>query len=173
MPTTDQYHRKLYSESEICELLRCCVDLTVENFYSHDHTVEQHNQAIKLNYSDLSELKSLPEIDMEAQQWHAKNQQSWFIPHSYKNFDIVKYVLDRCNGEEELQRAGEELLEYAKRDLLCLLVYIKYLVDTMRNANVVWGVGRGSSVASFVLYKLELHRINSIEHELDFYEFMR
>jgi len=173
MPTTDQYHRRSYNESEVCELLHCNAALAVENFYLCNHCVEQHNQAIELNYSDLSKIKSLPMLDIDPQLWHAENQRTWFIPDSYKNFDVAKHVLDLCKDEEELQRAGEELLEYAKRDLLSLLVYIKYLVDSMRNANIVWGIGRGSSVASFVLYKLELHRINSIEHELNFYEFMR
>ena len=37
---------------------------------------------------------------------------------------------------------------------------MKYLVDTMRNNNIVWGVGRGSSVGSFVLYKIGINRIN-------------
>jgi DNA polymerase III alpha subunit len=54
-----------------------------------------------------------------------------------------------------------------------LLVYLKYLVDTMRAHNVVWGVGRGSSVASFVLYKMGVHRINSLYYDLDPAEFLK
>ena len=54
-----------------------------------------------------------------------------------------------------------------------MLRYLRYLVDTLRANGIVWGVGRGSSVASFVLYKIGVHRINSIEHDLDFNEFMR
>jgi len=38
---------------------------------------------------------------------------------------------------------------------------------------VIWGVGRGSSVASFVLYKLGVHRINSLHYNLDVGEFLR
>jgi hypothetical protein len=72
-----------------------------------------------------------------------------------------------------LQRCGKELLEYAARDLLPLLQYLKYLVDTMRQNNIVWGVGRGSSTASFVLYKIGVHRINSIEYQLPLEEFFK
>jgi DNA polymerase III subunit alpha len=62
---------------------------------------------------------------------------------------------------------------FQERDLFNLLRYLKYLVDTMTKNRLIWGVGRGSSVASFVLYKLGVHRINSLHYELDPAEFLR
>jgi DNA polymerase III alpha subunit len=100
-------------------------------------------------------------------------QNIWLMPDSYKNLDIAKWVLEQCQGEAELQRAGKELLMYQDRDLLSLLQYLKYLVDTMRKNNIVWGVGRGSSVASFVLFLLGIHRVNSLFYELDIEEFLK
>jgi len=78
-----------------------------------------------------------------------------------------------CDTEVELQRVGQELLLYQERDLFDLLRYLKYLVDVMKQNQVIWGVGRGSSVASYVLYKLQVHRINSIYYELNVREFLR
>jgi len=49
----------------------------------------------------------------------------------------------------------------------------KYFVDTMQANNVVWGVGRGSSVASYVLYLIGVHKIDSIKYNLDWQEFLR
>ena len=95
------------------------------------------------------------------------------MPQEYSDMDIAKWVLEQCADQNELQRAGAELMEYADRGLLPLLQYLKYLVDTMRTNNVVWGVGRGSSVASFVLYLIGVHRIHSLRNNLDFAEFMR
>ena len=66
-----------------------------------------------------------------------------------------------------------ELYEFEKRGLNDVLRYVIYLVDTMRKHNIVWGVGRGSSVASYVLYIIGIHRINSIQYELDWQEFLR
>ena len=83
------------------------------------------------------------------------------------------YVLDRCTNDAELQRAGEELLLFQQREMFPLLCYLKYLVDTMRKYNVVWGVGRGSSVASFVLFLLEVHKINSLYYDLSIDEFLK
>jgi DNA polymerase III alpha subunit len=68
---------------------------------------------------------------------------------------------------------GKELLLYQKRDMFVLLQYLKYLVDTMRANNIVWGVGRGSSVASFVLFLLGVHKINSLYYDLPIEEFLK
>ena len=57
--------------------------------------------------------------------------------------------------------------------MLDLLFYLKYLVDTMRGNSIVWGVGRGSSVASYVLYLLGVHKVDSIKYDLDINEFLR
>jgi DNA polymerase III alpha subunit len=64
-------------------------------------------------------------------------------------------------------------LLYQERDLFDLLRYLKYLVDIMTENKIIWGVGRGSSVASYVLYKLGVHRIDSMFYNLDIHEFLR
>jgi DNA polymerase III alpha subunit len=43
----------------------------------------------------------------------------------------------------------------------------------MRKNNILWGVGRGSSVASFVLYLIGIHRINSLFYNLPIEEFLK
>jgi DNA polymerase III alpha subunit len=105
--------------------------------------------------------------------FHLEQQSHWHMPEEYKQLDIAEYILSLCNGEAELQRCGAELLLYQERNLFNLLRYLKYLVDIMINNQVIWGVGRGSSVASFVLYKLKVHRINSLHYNLDVGEFLR
>jgi hypothetical protein len=106
-------------------------------------------------------------------EWHAQQQHNWHMPTEYANMDIAAHVLGLCNSQDELQRCGQELLLYQERDLFDLLRYLKYLVDTMIANQIIWGVGRGSSVASFVLYKLQVHRIDSIHYNLDVQEFLR
>ena len=54
-----------------------------------------------------------------------------------------------------------------------LLRYMCYLVDFMRENNIVWGVGRGSSVSSYVLFLIGIHKVNSIQYDLDYKEFLR
>jgi DNA polymerase III alpha subunit len=81
--------------------------------------------------------------------------------------------LDHCDTDTKLQRVGQELLMYQERDLFNLLRYLKYFVDTMKKNNVVWGLGRGSSVSSYVLYLIGVHRIDSMYYDLDIEEFLR
>ena len=101
------------------------------------------------------------------------NQNNWFMPKEYIEFDIAKYVLDLCQTDYELQRVGEELIKFQEREMFPLLCYCKYLVDTMRKHNVVWGVGRGSSVSSYVLFLIGIHRINSLHYDLSIDEFLK
>jgi len=48
-----------------------------------------------------------------------------------------------------------------------------YIVDMMRKNNLVWGVGRGSSVASYVLYLIGIHKIDSLKYNLNIEEFLK
>jgi len=168
----DKYSRRILQEKDLINLLYTNPTIDLNNFYID--SAEQHNSSIDITYSDLSKLKELPYIDLTVEQWHKQNQQHWLMPLEYQNFDIAKWVLEQCDSNEtELQRCGQELLEYATRDLLPLLQYLKYLVDTMRENKIVWGVGRGSSVASYVLFLIGVHKIDSIKYDLDINEFLK
>jgi len=109
---------------------------------------------------------SVPDYD-------ALQQQHWHMPEKYQQLDIAADVLSMCRSETALQRVGQELLLFQERNMFDLLRYLKYLVDVMRSNNVIWGVGRGSSVASYVLYLLGVHRVDSIYYDLDIREFLR
>jgi len=111
--------------------------------------------------------------DITVEEFDRECQQNWHMPQSYRELDIAELVLGLCDTDGELQRCGQELLMYQERDLFDLLRYLKYLVDVMTDNQVIWGVGRGSSVASYVLYKLGVHRIDSLHYDLDPAEFLR
>lgn len=126
-----------------------------------------------LNIDNKPRLSKHIPVDLSILEFDNLQQSVWFLPEEYKNIDIAKWVLDQCTADTELQRAGEELIEFQNRDMFPLLRYCKYLVDTMRKNNVVWGVGRGSSVSSYVLYLIGIHRINSLQYDLSIDEFLK
>lgn len=99
-------------------------------------------------------------------------QNDWFIPDEYKNMDIEGFLVHVC-PKENYQRLIEELQEFRARNMLDLLRWLKYFVDTCRANKIVWGVGRGSSVASYVLYLIGVHRIDSLKYNLDWRDFLR
>ena len=107
------------------------------------------------------------------EEWDHRCQANWYMPEEYKQLDIAAHVLDLCKSDAELQRCGHELMLFQERNLFDLLRYLKYLVDVMKDNQLIWGVGRGSSVASYVLFKLGVHRIDSLYYELDPAEFLR
>jgi DNA polymerase III alpha subunit len=133
----------------------------------------------EIKFDPTLELVNIPKVqpykklNVTIEEFDEQNQNNWYMPDEYKNMDIAKWVLDQCKEDHELQRVGEELLLYQDRNLFPLLCYCKYLVDTMREHKIVWGVGRGSSVASYVLYLIGIHRVNSIFYDLHIDEFLK
>lgn len=102
------------------------------------------------------------------------------IPQHYKELDVEEYVVklippteDQADKLEYLNRVEEELALYKARNLYPILRLMIYIVDTMRKHDVVWGVGRGSSVASYVLYLIGVHKIDSIRYNLNIREFLK
>ena len=100
------------------------------------------------------------------------NQSTWFIPEDYCP-NLVEYLYGLCENEEQKTRVNEELEAFIEHGMFDLLFCLKYIVDTLRENNIVWGVGRGSSVASYVLYLIGVHRIDSLKYNLDWREFLR
>jgi DNA polymerase III alpha subunit len=96
------------------------------------------------------------------------------MPDEYKSLDIESWLLEQTPPwDPQHTRVTEELAAFKERNMLDLLRWLKYFVDTMRKNNVIWGVGRGSSVASYVLFLIGVHKIDSIKYNLDWQEFLR
>jgi DNA polymerase III alpha subunit len=97
----------------------------------------------------------------------------WFVPEEYKTMDILDWLYQRCPTPEIRERVVEELRLFAKHDMIPVLKTMKYVVDTLRANNIVWGVGRGSSVSSYVLYLIGIHKIDSVKYALPIDEFFK
>lgn len=134
---------------------------------------EQYNSSVDQLHVALPKLAKYVKPEISVEEFDQTNQSIWYMPQEYQDLDIAKWLLDQCTQDYQLQRVGQELLMYQERNLFPLLCYLKYLVDTMRQHGVVWGVGRGSSVASYVLYLIGIHRIDSIKYDLDIQEFLK
>lgn len=165
----DIFGRQILDEDDLCHIYlsnqeQKVKDALVESKIYFDPDLELENKPNIILYQTL--LTNVETFDNN-------NQNNWFMPEEYKNMDIAKYVLDLCESKHELQRVGDELIKFQERDMFPLLRYSKYLVDTMRKHNIVWGVGRGSSVASYVLFLIGIHRINSIFYDLSIDEFLK
>ena len=97
------------------------------------------------------------------------------IPLHYKELDVEKYIREKLiqRDPDEIGRVEMELDMYRERGLFPVLQLLIWIVDTMRKHNLVWGVGRGSSVSSYLLYILGVHKVDSYKYGLDIKEFLK
>jgi DNA polymerase III alpha subunit len=163
----------LVSEQEAFDALYSDKIKDLKDLFFDQAVVEQFNQSRNINKDSFDKIQEyqVPAISLE--EFDALNQKDWFMPDEYKNFEIVGFLLDQTNNEEQYQRVVSELELFYHYGMIDLLKYLKYLVDTMKSNNIVWGVGRGSSVASYCLYLIGIHRIDSIKYQLDIREFLK
>lgn len=162
--TTDEAFQSLYTGK---------ISTLESVFIDDDLEISKYNAARSVNADRISDLRPLPASNLSIQDFDKINQSDWFMPGEYKDFDIAGFLLDQCHTEEQTDRVVDELALYFQYNMIDVLRYCKYLVDTMRSNNVVWGVGRGSSVASYCLYLLGVHKIDSIKFDLDINEFLK
>lgn len=169
----DLYGQAYTTSDELVDLLYQNPNLDLSRFQVQDP--HKYNDSVKKLFADFASLTQYPAspLDVSIEQFDTYNQNNWHMPDEYRSLDIAQWILDQCNTDAELQRCGQELLLYQERNLMDLLRYLKYLVDIMRSNNIVWGVGRGSSVSSYVLYKIGVHRIDSLYYDLDPAEFLK
>lgn len=167
----NEYGQVFTTEQELYNLLYRNPKLDLTEFLVQDPF--DFNRGVEQLHYDCPKLRIFDEKNLTVEEFDRQQQQTWHMPKEYLDMDIAAWVLDQCQTQDELQRVGQELLLYQERDLFNLLRYLKYLVDTLRKNNIVWGVGRGSSVASYVLYLIGIHKIDSIRYELDITEFLK
>lgn len=169
--TSDSYGQLVYTDRDIVDLLMQGHSVAALSGMLVDHTVD--HAALAQVVQEPPNLIKYVAPSGSVEDFDRKNQGHWHMPDHYQQLDIAEHVLSLCTTPEQLQRCGKELLLYQTRNLFDLLKYLKYLVDVMRQNNIIWGVGRGSSVSSYVLYLLEVHRIDSMYYNLDIHEFLR
>lgn len=161
----DDYGTCIFEEQDIFNLL-------YQNIteFSNITVTQDINSFIEFTEQPIN-LYQPPTMSIE--EFDRINKSNWFIPDEYISFDIYQYISDTCTTEDELIRCAEELELFNKLGMMPLFPLLKYIVDTLKANNVMYGVGRGSSTASYVLYKLGIHRIDSMKYELDYKEFLR
>lgn len=160
----DQYGTPVYNSQDVFNLLYHGKLNTLSSI-----TVDKDNDLLSLeSISNIKLCDPIPNI-VSIEEFDALSQSIWFMPDEYKNLDIEQYIYSLSN----ITRVKEEMDEYKNRNMLDLLRWLKYFVDVCDQNNIVSGVGRGSSVASYVLYLLGVHHVDSIKYNLDWREFLR
>ena len=167
---TDKYSNPVFTEQDLFDSLYRSYE-----FNANDTMLVEHTDAVKQLETQLGFKFLEPyETHFEVADYDKACQSNWFMPKEYKTLDIEEWLYTQIPPwNPEHARVQEELAAYKERNMLDLLRWLKYFVDTCTKNNIVWGVGRGSSVSSYVLYIIGVHQINSIKYNLDWREFLR
>ena len=167
----DEYGQIILTEEGIINLLYSgeldLSDIKVEN----STEIQLYNKWANLYDEELITIYTKPEESIE--EVNSKRQSVWFIPEKYKIINVEKYLLDNCTTLEEKNRVKNEMVLFRERGMEIILRVLIYLVDIMRENNIVWGVGRGSACASYSLYIIGIHKIDSLRYNLDIKEFLK
>jgi DNA polymerase III alpha subunit len=167
----DKYSNPIFEEKDLFDAIY------------NGHQFDPYNTYIVKNRTD--EIKQLEsqigfnfvepyQTHFESSDYDTASQQIWNMPQEYKDLDIEQWLKEQCPPwDPQATRLEEELEAYKARNMLDLLRWLKYFVDTCSKEGIVWGVGRGSSVASYVLYLIGVHNIDPIKYNLDWEEFLR
>ena len=167
---TNEHGDVIFSEDDVIELLYKNPDFDISKLYFHD--TEKYKQAIKDLGLDLPIINKSPNRE-PLEDFDRANINKWHMPEKYYQINVLQWLLEKCQNDEERQRVHTEYDLFEKKKFVKVLQFLIYFVDTLRANNIVWGVGRGSSVASFCLFLIGVHKINPLLYNLDITEFLR
>lgn len=104
----------------------------------------------------------------------------WVLPDRYKYLDVGGFIMGLVDSVEKdslydrrLERLSHEIWLFKKLELDNVLRCLIYVIDVMREKNVVWGVGRGSSCSSYLLYLLGLHLVDPVKYDIKISDFLK
>ena len=103
----------------------------------------------------------------------------WSLPDSYKYLNLDEYLIslaDRIEQDElydrRLERLAQEIELFETMRLTEVLKALIFIVEEMTRQGVVWGVGRGSSCSSYLLYLIGLHEVDVVRFDIPITDFI-
>jgi DNA polymerase III alpha subunit len=135
--------------------------------------LNEQDEAERLKFNDNCRKFGLEERMLDYTIDHDKNHELWRYDPAYDKINLEDYFLNLCTTDEARERVLYELSLYESYNMTKLLRCMIWLVDYLKENNIFWGLGRGSSVSSYCLFLIELHMVDSIKYDLDVNEFLK
>jgi len=168
---TNNFGDCIYNEDDAIELIYNNPNVDISKLYFED--IDQYANALKELGINLPKISKVPERNITGNEFDKANIENWYMPKEYYDLDVKQFLLEKCQSEEERDRVLIEYKLFERKKFVKVLQFLIYFINTLRKHNIVWGVGRGSSVASFCLFLIGVHKINPIEYKIDYTEFLR
>ncbi len=168
----DQYKNPIFNEKDLFDAIYKGYEPTINDTVIVDRSENITKLEEQLDFSFVPPIN--PNDDLSIEDFDRYMQADWNMPDEYKKFDIEGWLREQCPPwDPETTRLEDELVQFKARNMLDLLRWLKYFVDICSKEGVIWGIGRGSSVASYVLFLIGIHNIDPIKYNLDWEEFLR
>jgi|TARA_A100001391_G_scaffold70880_1_gene45284 DNA polymerase III alpha subunit len=167
---TNKHGDCIYTEQDAINLLYTQPDFDITKLFFD--SPDKYNDTIQELGIDLPKIQKAP-VRGDVLEFDKNNCHRWHMPENYSKLNVLQWLLEKCQNEEERFRVQTEYSLFEQKKFIKVLQFLIYFVDTLRANNVVWGVGRGSSVASFCLFLIGVHKINPMLYNLDHREFLR
>jgi len=169
----DEWGNVAFDKDGLIDLLMKGSELSRELLALDSSDIHRFNKLCKEWDHPQDQLLFYKEPEISVEEWDASFQSSWFTPEPYKSMDVLDWLSSRCTTEVQIQRVAHEWMLFEQHGMTSVLNLLIYLVDNFRERKIVWGVGRGSSVASYILYLIGIHKVDSIAFDLDIGEFLK
>lgn len=99
------------------------------------------------------------------------NSEEEFLKRIYKGA-IAKEINKKPNKHEYQKRIQEEYEVYKKLGAIDFMLFQDDMLEYARQNNIQYGYGRGSVNGSLIAYILDVTRMDSIKHNLNFFRFL-
>lgn len=103
---------------------------------------------------------------------------AWITPPPYVTMDIadrcMTMMLDRSlDTPTYMDRLVDEIALMYARDMEPFVRCVVWITDMMRKKDIVWGLGRGSSCASLILFVLGINKVDPVRYDIPKEEFYK
>ncbi len=170
--TVNKYGQAILSSNHLRELLLQGKNIGHLNVKKDDDLIlYEKYQNLLLRQETI--FLDAPDETLSFDDFHYQKANEWIFPTEYQNIDVHTWLITKCSTQEQIDRVNEEYALYEARDLIMLLRLFIFLVDYMRKNKFLWGVGRGSSVSSYILYVIGIHRVDSLKYGFDIKDYLK
>ena len=135
----------------------------------NEQLVTEFNNANQRLDQDFETIFSSKTSNLQNIDWYSL----WLTPKEYQNINVQEYCLSKCTTNVQRNRVILEIELFEQRNMIPVLRHLIWMVDHMRQNKILWGVGRGSSVASYILFLIGINRIDPLRFNLDIREFLK
>lgn len=169
---TNKFGQVIVTSEQLREVILCGKNINHSTVVD-DEEVELYNKFSKDVLLSPAVFEPEPSNDTTVEDFLISKSREWFIPDEYKKINVFEWLVKKCKTDEELVRVAEEYILYEEKELVDLLKLFIFLVDYSRKNKFLWGVGRGSSTCSYILYLIGVHRVNSLKYGLEISEYLK